>query len=209
MKLIRGIFTASVVWMLVVMIAVIPVTGCTASQVDSVVSKISTYLPTVLSLLNEAITIYSAVGTSGSVASVSSPLTVVQADLANLQKPLADYLAATSSSAKTTNWTNIEALVDTATTDADTLLQIAAVKNTDTQATGVIIISSLDAAVHIIDGFVSSAQSTATVQTKLAKRTVKLKTVSQHWSPQDQYNVSKAFGAPYSVVMARAEALGF
>ena len=212
MRWIKSVFTASVVGMLALFLTIIPVTGCTASQVDQVVSKISTYLPTALSLLNEAITIYSALGASenaSQAAQVSSPLNLVQSDLTALQQPLADYLAATSSSAKNTTWTNIEALVDTATTDADNLLQIAAVKNAGTQATGVIVISSLDAAVHILDAYVSSAQSTAQVQAKLAKRTVKLKTVSQYWSSQDKQDISTALGISYSDVVSRAEAVGF
>jgi hypothetical protein len=202
--------TSGTVALLVLFLSVMPVTGCTASEVNQVVTKIDAYLPTALSLLNEAITIYSTLtASSTSTSQVSVTLATVKTDLTNLQKPLADYLAASSGDAKTTAWSNIMALVDTATTDADALLQVAAVKNSDTHTTGVIVISSLDAAIHVLDAYVSSTQTSSVVQSKLAKRTVKLRTVAAHWSAQDKQNISSALGVPYPLLQDRAEALGY
>lgn len=186
-------------------------TGCTASQVNTVVSEINSYLPTAVSLLNEAITIYQAVATpDAKTASVTSALTTVQSDLTAIQTLLSDYLASTaSSSAKTTAWTNIKTAIDTAVTDVDSLLIIAAVKNSDTKATGLTVIAALDAAVHVIDGYVSSTQSPAEVNAKAAKRTVKLRQVSQYWSASDKQEIARAAGVPYSVALAHAEAAGF
>jgi hypothetical protein len=187
-------------------------TGCTATQVDDVVAKINAYLPTVIALVNEAITVYDAVGTSSSdtdtVAS-NQVLDVVKDDLVSLQKPLADYLAATSKQSKQTAWLNVMALIDTAATDADKLLAIAAVKNSDTQSRGVVVIAAIDAAVHILDGYVAATQTTQQVQATAAKRSIKLRQIARYWSPQDKHEVASHFGMPYMVYMARAQAMGF
>lgn len=184
--------------------------GCTASEVNGVVTKIAAEIPTVISLAREALTIYEAVGTSSTeTASVTAKVTTINTDLSQLQTLTDDYLAASSSAAKTTAWSNIDALVDTLATDADTVLATASVKNSDSKAAGVVVLASLDAAVHILDAYVSSTQSTSTVDAKLAKRTIKLRQVSALWSPQDQQRVADVAGVPYDVALRYAEARGF
>lgn len=186
--------------------------GCTSQQVNSVVKNIDTYLPTALAILQDAITIYGAVGTPQTAGNpAASALATVQADLTAIQKPIQDYLAASaiSGSTKQTAWTNIQALVDTATKDADALMQIAAVKNPNSQAAGIVVISSLDAAVHVIDGYVSSAQTPAQVAAKAQARTVKLKAVVQYWSAGDKQMVAEAAGVPFGVALKAAESRGF
>jgi uncharacterized membrane protein YdcZ (DUF606 family) len=186
------------------------IVGCTASEINSVVTKIEAYVPTAISLVSEALTIYEAVGTSSTdTSSTSASLTTINADLAQLKTFSADYLAASSSATKATAWSNIEALVDTLATDADNVLAVASVKNSDSKAAGVVVLASLDAAIHIIDAYVSSAQSTATVQAKLAKRTVKLRQVAAMWSAQDRQRVADAAGVPYGVALSYAESRGF
>lgn len=185
--------------------------GCTASQVDQVVQKISAYLPTAMALLQDALTIYAAVGAQPAQAQQSPAvvaLATVQTDLKALEKPLADYLAASSKSAKATAWTNVEALVDTAAADADALMQIAAVKNQASQAAGVVAVTSLDAAVHVLDGYVASTQTPAQVQARMARRALKLRQVSRYWNPQDRQRVAAAFGMPFGVALRTAEARG-
>ncbi|WP_420239246.1 hypothetical protein ACOBR2_06610 [Telmatobacter bradus] len=186
--------------------------GCTGSQVNQVVSEIDTYLPTAVSLLNEAITIYSAVGSSTSstsTAKVTAALSTVEADLIALETPLSDYLAATSSASKTTAWSNIEAAVDTAVNDADTLLAVAKVSDPTSAATGTVVIASLDAAIHTIDAFVSSAQTSTQVSAKLAKRSAKLAQVERSWSAADKQHIAAATGVPYALLHERALAVGY
>lgn len=187
-------------------------TGCTANQVDDVVAKVNAYLPTAIALVNEAITIYSAVGTSSSdtdtVAS-NQVLDTVRDDLVSLQKPLADYLASTTKQSKLSAWQNVVALIDTAATDADKLLAIAAVKNGDSQTRGMVVIASIDAAVHVLDGFVASTQTVQQVQATAARRSIKLRQIARYWSPQDKRELADQAGMPYTVYMARAQAMGF
>jgi hypothetical protein len=184
--------------------------GCTASEVNSVVTKISSYMPTVISLVSEALTIYEAVGVSTTdTASVSASLTTINTDLAQLKTLASDYLAASSKASKTTAWSNIEALVDTLTSDADTVLTTASIKNSDSKAAGVVVLASLDAAIHILDGYVSSAQSTSTVNAKLARRVIKLRQVSALWSEQDRQQVAIAAGIPIDAALRYADAHGF
>jgi hypothetical protein len=189
-----------------------PISGCSAASVNKVVSEIDAYLPTAVSLLNEAITIYSAVGTSNantSTANVTAALTTVETDLTKLEKPLADYLAATSSSSKTTAWTNIQALVDTSVNDADTLLSVAKVNDPNSKQTGTLIIASLDAAVHTIDAFVTTAQTNSEVKAKLAKRQMKIAAVERSWSQADRRQAANASGVPYTTLLHQAERMGF
>ena len=189
--------------------ASIPMVGCTPVQVNQAVNQISAYLPTVLSLLNEAITIYNAVSVKQTNPEAARALADIQTTLASLQRPLNDYLSATSSSSKSTAWANVEALVDTAVKDADTLLAAAHVKDPQTAATGTIIIGSLDAAIHVLDAFVIGAQTKAQVQAKLARRTVKISALDQAWTPQAKEVIAKGVNAPYPVVLQQAESLGF
>ncbi len=186
-----------------VLIGSLTLTACTGSQVNQVVSEINAYLPTVVAIVNDALQIAAAVGTnpSASAAAVNptvvNALTVVEADLKNLEPLVATYLAkASGSSTKATAWSNIQAIVDTAAADADNLLELASVKNANSNAQAVVVISSLDAAVHILDGFVSSAQPVSAVQKKLAARTVKLSTLMKQWTPADRENVVAHLGAP-------------
>lgn len=188
------------------------VTGCTSSQVNSVVSKINAFLPTAVSLLNEALTIYAAVGSTPQNAGQSqvySALQIVETDLTALQKPLADYLAASASAQKQSAWTNVMAAVDTATTDADSLLQIAAVKDPESSKNGAIIVASIDAAVHVLDGYVSSTLTPAQVQARASARRLKLQSLVTHWSSQDRQMVSAKLGVPFGVALRNAEAAGF
>jgi hypothetical protein len=126
-----------------------------------------------------------------------------------LEKPLSDYLSATSSATKTTAWSNIKALVDTAVEDTDALLQTASVKNSNSRSAGVVVIASLDAAVHVIDGYVSSTESTSEVKAKASKRAIHLKAVAGYWSASDRQMIASTAGAPYAVALWQAEALGF
>lgn len=185
--------------------------GCTGQQVNTVVTDISQYLPTVLALLQDGITIYGALAVSPNTPSpASAALATVQADVAALQQPIKDYLAASAlSGTKATYWTNIQALVDTATKDADQLMQIAAVKDPGSQAAGVVVISSLDAAIHVLDGYVSSAQTPQQVAAKAAARSIKVSSVVKYWSRGDKQIVAKQFGAPFGLVLAEAESEGF
>jgi hypothetical protein len=200
------------VWMLAALLTggSLTATGCSASTVNKVVSEIDAYLPTVVSLLNEALTIYSAVNTSSTNSnSVSPALARVESDLTNLEKPLADYLSATSSASRTTAWSNIEALVDTVVNDADTLLSVAKVSDPTSKQTGTLVIATLNAAVHTIDAFVTSAQNKTEIQAKLAKRSMKIASVERMWSDADRRQIAAATGTSYPSLLRAAGQMGF
>jgi len=189
-----------------------PMNGCSAATVNKVVSEIDAYLPAAISLLHEAIAIYSAVGASNAntgTANVASALTAVATDLTSLQKPIADYLAASSKASKTTAWSNIEALMDTAVNDTDTLLSVAKVGDPSSKEAGTLIIASLDAAVHTIDAFVTSAQSSSEIKAKLARRKMKIAEVARAWSPADRQQIENATGVSYPALLQQAEQMGF
>ncbi len=201
-------------WLLVALLMAgsLPTAGCSAATVNKVVSEIDAYLPTVVSLINEALTIYSAVGASSATTSstnVTTALATVETDLTNLKKPVSDYLSAASSASKTTAWTNVEALVDTAVNDADTLLAAAKVSDPKSQETGTVVIATLDAAMHTIDSFVTSAQSKTEIRAKLNGRKAKLAEVERSWSPADKQQIAAATGVSYPVLLHAAEGMGF
>jgi hypothetical protein len=187
------------------------ISGCTATQINSAITKISYYIPTAISLTTEALAIYTAISgtTDSSNQSISTALNTINADLANLKVLTTTYTTATSKSTKTSTWNNIITLSDTLSTDADNILAIASVKNSDSKTAGVVIIASLDAAIHIIDGVVSSTESTSTVEAKMAARPYKLSYIETKWSPSDKQMISNAAGVPYPVALQYAKSQGF
>jgi hypothetical protein len=196
----------------VLVCAMLVTAGCTSSQVNTVVTEITAYLPTVTALLQDAITAYAAFGAGSTTASdpVAKGLNTAKTDLAILTSDATQYVAATSSADKTTAWTNIQDAVDVLATNADSTLQLAAVKNSNSNAAGVVVLASLDAAVHVLDGYVSSAQSTATVQAKMARRSVRLRNVARYWNPEEKQKVATAYGSSsFDSLYNRAVALGF
>lgn len=185
-------------------------TGCTGAQVNTVITDINAYLPTALALLQDALTIYAAVGvTPGQTDPVAQGLATAEADMKALQGPIADYLAASSSATKASTWTNIKAVVDTLTKDADQLMQIAALKNAQSQKQALIALTAFDAAVHVIDGYVSSTLTPAQVQARASARTMKFMTLNRMWSAKDKQMIAKAYGEPYPVLMRQAQTFGF
>lgn len=196
--------------MAALLLGMVIISGCTASQVNSAVTKIASYLPTAISLTTEGLAIYTAIeGTDTTNVAISNALTTIKNDLGNLTTLTTSYTSASSSATKTTAWSNIETLTDTMANDADSVLALASVKNTDSKAAGVIVISTLDAAIHVLDAIVSSTQSSNVVQAKLAKRTYKLANIETKWSPSDKQMIANAAGYPYPIVLHYAELQGF
>lgn len=199
------------VLLLICMIPMAGMIGCDAAKVNQVISQIDAYLPTAVSLVNEALTIYNAVEATDTTKpnAVQSALLVVETDLQAIQKPLSDYLAASASSDKTTAWTAVQAAVDTAVKDSDQLLLVAKVSDPQSKATGTVVIASIDAAVHTMDAFLTAAQTPQQVKAKVAARAVKVSMVSGSWSVIDQEHMAMATGVPYKVLIDRGEAIGF
>lgn len=189
--------------------------GCNAAQVNTVVTDISNYMPTVLNLLQDAITVWSAVGTTNPPSTnttsgeVAAALGTIKTDLTNLQPVLQDYLTASSASAQQTNWTNIQALMTTLVNDSNSVLNIAAIKDPSTQKQAVIVLTAVNAAVNVLAGWELSALSKSQVKAAAKARTMKLAEVETHWNNQDRARIAAASGRSFEATLNYAEAQGF
>jgi hypothetical protein len=101
-------------------------------------------------------------------------------------------------------------LVDDLVTNGDSALTtLAGIKSSTSQQKAVVLMASLDAILHTVDGLVQSTQSTSAVKATAARRAAKLKVVSQYWSEQDKTTIAKAFGSNYSTLYSHEIAMGF
>jgi hypothetical protein len=135
--------------------------GCTVgcSQVDAVkaASTIHAYLPTVMALANEVAAIAAGVD-AAEATQIQSVSAKVQAELQELESASGAYAAGPTSS----GWLKLSAVVDQLVSDADAGLMAALeIKNPASQAKAKIALSALDAAIHIVDGYLAEAQTAA------------------------------------------------
>jgi len=176
-----------------VMIAIALAGGMAAcSQADALkaASEIHAYLPTVMALANDAAQIAGALAPADA-AAVQAINARVQADLKELVNLSGAYVAEPSSAA----WARLGAAMDTLVADTDQgLLAAMAIKNPESQTKAKAVLSAVDAAVHVLDGYLLTAKTPAEVQASAAARSVKLHEVAGQWSPQDWQRVDGAFG---------------
>jgi hypothetical protein len=186
-------------------VAAVGLAACLSSctQVDAVkaASMIHAYLPAVLGLANDAAAI--AEGLDQAAASVNAK---VQADLQELEAVSGAYAASPTGA----GWTNLGAAVDALVNDADQgLLTTLGIKNAESQAKAKLALSAVDAAVHVLDGYLLAARSPAEAQAAAAQRTVKLQSVVRDWSPRDWLRVEQASGSRGEVLCAAEMRAGF
>jgi hypothetical protein len=165
--------------------------GC--SQMDAVkaASTIHAYLPVVVGLAGDAAAMAETLDPAAAPA-VRAVSAKAQADLQELETVSGAYAAAPSAD----GWAKLSAAVDTLVNEADQgLLAALAIKDPASQAKAKAALSALDAAVHVLDGYLLAARSPAQAQTAAALRTVKLKSVVRYWGAQDWQRVEQAFGA--------------
>lgn len=223
-------------WGLLVAIAV---SGCLAgcSQADAVkaASTIHAYLPVVMGLAREAMAIVGAFdpAEAGTMQALSAK---VQAELQELEAVSGAYAAAPSRD----GWTRLGAVVDVLVSDADEgLLAAVAIKNPASQAKAKVALSALDAAIHIVDGYLMAARTPDEAKAVAARRflnagslnvgtlsagtlsagalsagassgrALKLQTVVRYWGPQDWQRVDHAFGGRGRELAGAEMRLGF
>jgi hypothetical protein len=202
-------------WMPVLaLLAAIVVSGCLAgcSQADAVkaASAIHAYLPVVMGLASEATAIAGAFdpAEAGTMQALSIK---VQAELQELEAVSGSYAAAPSSD----GWTKLGAVVDVLVSDADEgLLAAVAIKDPASQAKAKVALSALDAAIHIVDGYLIAARTPDEAQAVASRRSlnagiVKLQMVVQYWTPQDWQRVDQAFGGRGGELAGAEMRLGF
>lgn len=191
------------------LLAAIGLAGCLAgcSQGDAVkaASVIHGYLPAVMALANDAATV------AGVMDPAAAP--ILQAVSAKVQSGLQELETVSSAyaaSPSTDGWTKLGTVVDTLVTDADQgLLAAVAIKDSASQSKAKVALSALDAAVHVVDGYLMSARTPAEVQAAAAQRTVKLQSVVRYWNPTDRQRVEQAFGARSEDLYGAEMRLGF
>jgi len=130
----------------------------------------------------------------------------VQTGLQELETVSGAYTAAPTAD----GWTKMGAVVDALVSDADGgLLASLAIKNPASRAKAKVALSALDAAMHVVDGYLMSARSPAEAKAAAAQRSVKLHSVVRYWSPQDWQRVEQAFGARSEDTIGTEMRLGF
>jgi hypothetical protein len=184
--------------------------ACTQAQVDTAVSKIANYIPAVKALVSVAGGLTDAIDPAAAIV-VTPVVAVVTNGLTQMQTVCTTYTAANApSSTKVSAWQAIIQISDTMVQSTDAaLLQAVAIKDTGSQAKAVAAIGGIDAALHIIDGWVSQAQPAAAVQTKTTARNIKLKDVAPYWDAADRLEVAHKMGASFNTVYTEATAAGF
>lgn len=183
--------------------------GCTAgcSQADSVkaASMIHAYLPTAMGLANDVAAIAGALDPAEA-AQVQAVSTKVQAELQELESVSGAYAAAPSGD----GWAKLGTVVDALVSDADAgLLAALEIKNPASQAKAKFVLSALDAAVHVVDGYLLAARSPAEAQAAAAGRAVKLQSVVRYWNAKDWQRVEQAFGRRGGELAAAEMRAGF
>ena len=164
--------------------------GCSQADAVKAASTIHAYLPTVMGLADDMAAMAAALDPAESV-QVQKVSTKVQAELQELEAVSGAYAAAPTSD----GWAKLGAVVDELVSDADSgLLAALEIKNPASQAKAKAALSALDAAVHVVDGYLLAARSPAEAQAAAAGRAVKLQSVVRHWNAKDWQRVEQAFG---------------
>lgn len=179
--------------------------GCTQADAVKAASMISAYLPTVSGLVNDAVSIASGLDPAGAT-TMQAVNAKIQTDLAAVGTVSSAYAASPSGSA----WTSLGAAVDALVTDADQgLLAVLAIKDPNSQAEAKAALSAVDAAVHVVDGYLLAARTPDEAQAAAAQRTVKVQAVVRYWSPQDCERVEQALGASSDELLSEEIRQGF
>ena len=195
-------------WMLAMVAAVglaCGTVGCSQADAVKAASTIHAYLPVVMGLANDAAAIAAGIDATDG-AKIQAVGAKVQSELQELESVSGAYAAGPSSD----GWAKLQAVVDQLVSDADAGLMAALeIKNPRSQAEAKIALSALDAAIHVVDGYLTAARTPAEAQAAAAQRTVKLQSVVRYWSPADWQRVDAAFAGRGGEITGAEMALGF
>ncbi|HEX9198533.1 MAG TPA: hypothetical protein VF865_03175 [Acidobacteriaceae bacterium] len=164
--------------------------GCSQQDGVKAATTIHAYLPAVMGLANDASMMAEALdpAEASTLRAVSAK---VLTELQELEAVSGAYVAAPSAD----GWSRLGAVVDLLVSDADEgLLAAMAIKNPESQARAKIVLSALDAAMHVVDGYMMSARSPQQAEAVAAKRVVHLQQVARCWTPQERQKVGQAYG---------------
>jgi hypothetical protein len=179
--------------------------GCSQNDAVKAATLIHAYLPAVMGLASDASAVLGGLdpAEAGAMQALSAK---VQTELQELETVSGAYAAAPTSD----GWSKMGAVVDSLVTDADQgLLASLAIKNPASQAKAKVALSALDAAMHVVDGYLMTARSPAEATAAASQRAVKLQSVVRYWSPQDVQRVEQAFGARAEDLADAETRLGF
>ncbi len=184
----------------------LPTTGCTQSQVSAVVTKIAAFIPSIESANSAVAAVVSAIDPAIAVP-VLGVTTIVNTALAEVKTLCANYAATPNA----TIWQAIVSTWDGLIVNGDgALLQAAQIKDANSKNLATIAIGSLDALLHVVDGWISSTQTKAQVQARAQARQIKLDAVVRYWSQQDKDRVAHELGTTdFNTAYREATAAGF
>ena len=162
-------------------LAAIGLAACLAScsQGDAVkaASTIHAYLPAVVGLANDAMAIAGELDPAE-----ASQLQALNAKIQTELQELATVSGAYAAAPSADGWTRMGAVVDGLVGDADEgLLAALAIKNPASQAKAKVALSALDAAMHVVDGYMMAARTPQQAKAVAADRVVTEATKLQVW----------------------------
>lgn len=184
--------------------------SCSQGDAVKAASTIHAYLPTVMALAGNATTMAAALDPAEA-AGLQALSAKVQTELEELDTVSGAYAAAPSAD----GWTRMSSVVDALMSDADQGLMAAlAIKNPASQAEAKVALSALDAAIHVVDGYMMAARTPQQAKVVAEQRearpgAVKLQNVVRYWSPRDRQTVAQAFGVQGEDLPAAEMSWGF
>jgi hypothetical protein len=202
----RSTFKLSLFLCIVLIVCgLLPTSGCTNSQIGPIVTKIAAFIPSIESANSAVAAVVSAIDPAIAVP-VAGVTTVVNTALAEVKVLCANYAANPSASI----WQSIVATWDGLLVNGDgALLQAAQIKDANSKNLVTIAIGSLDALLHVVDGWIAGTQTKAQVQARVSQRQVKLDAVVRYWSAQDKAIVAQQLGTDWNTAYREATAAGF
>lgn len=158
--------------------------GCTSAQISKVVTIVETDLPVVLQDVSSIITIVSALSTSSdtaaSMTTIQTVLTEIQTKATDVETILASYKAG-----KTT-WASVIAAVDALYSASATVIDLASIKDADSQAKAKAWLAAIDLIVNTIYTAVLTTESTDTIRAKTTANKTHLVAAGRSWSPEQR-----------------------
>jgi hypothetical protein len=206
--------------------------SCSQGDAVKAASTIHAYLPAVVGLADDAAALAGELDPAES-SKLQALSTKLQTELQELETVSGAYAAAPSAD----GWTKMGAVVDSLVSDADEgLLAALAIKDPASQAKAKVALSALDAAMHVVDGYMMAARTPQQVKAvavdRAATEEMELRTVSsptlsagerrgegeaastllpisRYWSREERRSVALAFGVSDEDLSAAEMRLGF
>jgi hypothetical protein len=179
--------------------------GCSSADAVKAATEVHTYLPVVSGLAQDALAIAAGLDPSNA-ALIGQVSSKVQGDLTELENLSGAYISNPTGN----GWTQLLAVVDQMVNDADNgLLSALAIKDPTSRAEAKVALSALDAAIHVLDGYLATARTPAQVQASAAARTVKVSAVTGIWNEADRERVEAALGKKFDVMVEAASEAGY